>query len=120
MALEGGVITDAIGCSAGAVTCLVGSVTARPLEADAAGGAATRSVPVADPGRLLRLDATATPGLTAGETDESVGAEPTFEPADGLLCEVLPEPVLSAEAIGIAANAEPTPNATASAPTRPT
>lgn len=49
---------------------------------------------------------------TAGlvDVEESADPEPT-EPA---------EPVVSANAIGIAARAEPTPKATASAPTRPT
>lgn len=41
-------------------------------------------------------------------------AESVFDPDEP------PEPVVSAKATGIAATAEPTPNATANAPTRPT
>ncbi len=58
------------------------------------------------------------PERRAGElalADAPVGAEPcASEPADGA------EPVESANAIGIAAKPEPTPSATANAPTRPT
>ena len=48
------------------------------------------------------------------EADETDDASVVAEPVDPA------EPVVSANAIGIAATAEPTPNATANAPTRPT
>ncbi|MGV1005194.1 MAG: hypothetical protein ACOYEV_10630 [Candidatus Nanopelagicales bacterium] len=49
--------------------------------------------------------------VVAADTD---GESDAAEPVDP------PEPVVSANAIGTAAIAEPTPNATANAPTRPT
>jgi hypothetical protein len=46
--------------------------------------------------------------------DEAPADESALDPVDP------PEPVVSANANGIAAAAEPTPKATANAPTRPT
>ena len=56
-------------------------------------------------------DRVARPGLDAEELEESDVADDA--PVDP------PEPVVSASATGIAANPEPTPSATAKAPTRP-
>ena len=54
--------------------------------------------------RLLRLDAV---GLEASDVADDTAVDP-------------PESVASANAAGMDANAEPTPRATANAPTRPT
>ena len=69
----------------------------RALEADRPRAAAPRLLP-------LRLDAV---GLEAPDVADDTAVDP-------------PEPVASANAAGMDANAEPTPRATASAPTRPT
>ena len=53
-------------------------------------------------------------GAVVEPESDAVAPDEPDEPDDP------PEPVVSANAIGIAATAEPTPNATANAPTRPT
>jgi hypothetical protein len=70
------------------------------------------AVPARLPLRLTRAGEGAFVEVSA--VDDSVDAESALDPVDP------PEPVVSANATGTDATADPTPSATASAPTRPT
>lgn len=83
-------------------------------------GADAEAPPVLPEPDASESEGSVRPGRRVGapaRVDELVEAEPSDgepDPAEP------PEPVVSAKAIGIAARPEPTPRATASAPTRPT
>jgi len=90
-----------------------GTSTAEPLSAGALGAGAPRCPPTLLPGTapLCDEDDEDDEDGEDGEDDDDPSVPDPVEP---------PEPVRSAKASGIATAAEPTPRATANAPTRPT